>query len=144
MPRILNKKNIIIIVFLILALDFSDFFLNFFKLYKYDYTQRMIAVYGNCGQESYGFINKINKKYKLKKNILILHPNPNISFNNSNWFIHKIKKKYYDNQIILINENNNLKKINSKKYILSFKEKNLGQYEVIEKESNCYYLKKYD
>jgi len=142
MPRIFNKKNIPIIIFLIITLHFSDFFLNFFKLYKYDYTQRMTAVYGNCGQESYGFINKINKKYKLKKNILILHPNPNFSFNNSNWFIHKIKNKYYDDQIILINENNNLKKIHLEEYSLNFKGKNLGQYKIIEKESNCYYLKK--
>jgi len=142
MPRIFNKKNIIVIIFLIITLHFSDFFLNFFKLYKYDYAQRMVMVYGNCGQESYGFINKINKKYKLKKNILILHPNPNFSFNNSNWFIYKITNKYHDDQIILINENNNLKKINSEKYILSFKGKNLGQYKVIEKEINCYYLKK--
>jgi len=78
----------------------------------------------------------------LEKNILILHPNPNFSFNNSNWFIYKITNKYHDDQIILINENNNLKKINSEKYILSFKGKNLGQYKVIEKEINCYYLKK--
>ena len=142
MPRLLNKKNVPIIIFLIFTLHFSEFFLNFFKLYKYDYTDRMTQVYGNCGKESYGFINKINKKYKLKKNIVILHPNPNFSFNNSNWFIHKINNEFYDNQLILINENDNLKKSNLDRYSLIFKGKNIGQYKIMEKENSCYYLKK--
>ena len=108
MPRIFNKKNIPIIIFLTITLHFSEFFLNFFKLYKYDYTQRMVMVYGNCNQESYGFINRISKKYKFNKNIIILHPNPKFSFNNSNWYTYKINKKFYDDRLILINENNNL------------------------------------
>lgn len=142
MPRVLNKKNIPIIIFAIFTLHFSEFFLNFFKIYKYNYTQRMIMVYGDCGQESYGFITGISKKNKFKENIVILHPNPNFTFNNSNWFLYKINKEYYKDQLILINENKNLKKINNQEYLLEFKGKNLGQYKIIEKENNCYYLKK--
>jgi hypothetical protein len=142
MPRIFNKKNTPIIIFLIFSLHFSEFFLNFFKLYKYNFTQRMIMVYGDCGQESYGFINRISKENKFYKNIVILHPNPNFSFNNSNWYNYKINKKYYDDRLILINENNNLTKINNKEYSLIFKGTNLGQYKIIEQQYNCYYLKK--
>ena len=142
MPRIFNKKNIPIFIFLIITLYFSEFFLNFFKLYKYDYTERMIMVYGNCGQESYGFINRISKENKFNKNIIILNPNPNFSFNNSNWYTYKMNKEYYDDRLILINENNNLTKKNNKEYLLKFKDENFGQYSVIEQEYNCYYLKK--
>jgi hypothetical protein len=142
MPRIFNKKNIPIIIFLTITLHFSEFFLNFFKLYKYDYTQRMVMVYGNCNQESYGFINRISKKYKFNKNIIILHPNPKFSFNNSNWYTYKINKKFYDDRLILINENNNLIKKKNKEYLLQFKGKSLGRYEIIQQEYNCYYLKK--
>lgn len=142
MPRIFNKKNLTCIILIIFTLHFTEFFLNFFKLYKYSYKQRMIMVYGDCGQESYGFIHKIYKKNNLNQNILILHPNPNFSFNNSNWFKYKINNKYYDDRLILINENNNLIKINHKSYLLKFNEKNLGQYKIIDKNYNCYYLKK--
>ena len=142
MPRIFNKKNIPIFIFLIITLHFSEFFLNFFKLYKYDYTERMIMVYGNCGQESYGFINRISKENKFNKNIIILNPNPNFSFNNSNWYTYKMNKEYYDDRLILINEYNNLTKKNNKEYLLKFKDENFGQYNVIEQEYNCYYLKK--
>lgn len=142
MPRLFNKKNLTLIILIIFSLYFTEFFLNFFKLYKYNYTQRMIMAYGYCGQESYGFINKIHDKNKFNQNIVILHPNPNFSFNNSNWFKYKINNKYYDDRLILINENNNLTKINSENYLLKFKGKNLGQYKIIEKNYNCYYLRK--
>ena len=53
-----------------------------------------------------------------------------------------MNKEYYDDRLILINEYNNLTKKNNKEYLLKFKDENFGQYNVIEQEYNCYYLKK--
>lgn len=144
MPRILNKKNISVIILVIITLYLSGFFLNLFKLFKYDYDRRMNLVYEICGKESYGFINQIHKENNFNKNVKILNPNPNFSFNNSNWFKHKINKKFYSDRLILINENDNLEKISRDKYILTFNKKNLGLFKIVRKNRNCYYLKKYD
>ena len=87
----------------------------------------MIANYGYCEKSSYGFVNHIQKKYNLKKNIKIVNEE---SYPSSQAFIYKPGKNFDDKKFILLNFNR--VKSNIK----------LNDYFIIEQFKNCYFLEK--
>ena len=92
--------------------------------------------YGNCYKNGYGFLETIHIKYKINKNIPILN---SLITPSSEWFFYNSKRETDKNKLILlnyyINENSsNLLEIN----INNFE----GNYKIIEKLENCYYLEK--
>ena len=97
-------------------------------LLKYNYDTRLVANYGYCEKNSYGFIKYIDKKYKLMKNIHIF--NDDRSYPYSEAFIHKPKKEYDENYLIILNYNEQDSQIN------------LNDFTIVEKFKNCFFLKK--
>ena len=97
-----NKKAIYLIIVFILIMHLNNSFYNLYILSKFNITERLIKSYGNCGFESYGFINNIYKNFNIDENILILNDNPNFSFNNSTWFKYKTNVKTNKRKVILL------------------------------------------
>lgn len=121
----------------------NNFFLDAYIVLKSNYETRMIKVYGDCENESYGFIKRNIKKFQNNFNFKIL--NPNYSFNNSSWFGYLHTNKQFDNKkLILINSKDNLRKINESKFELFYQNKNLGIYKILNQMQNCFLLEKYD
>ncbi len=129
----MNKKKIIIIIFLIsLIFIFKiNFFNKLYVLFLKNYNQRITDSYGFCSISSVGFINYLNKKYQFKDPPQIV----NYSGSAQYWIFFKNIKKFNNEFIILLNE----QKIYKKNYK---KEINLNDYFIIEKFDDCYLLKK--
>ena len=144
MKILTNKKSILLLLLLLIIMHSNNFFLNFYTLLKFNTHQRMIKVYGDCGEESYGFIKKITDLSDKNLNIKILNDNPNFSDNNSSWLGYKTNIGYDKKKIILINNKNSLKQIKDNKYELIFKNSNLGFYKILDRKQSCFYLTKYD
>ncbi len=123
--KILKFENLIYILLFIFFTIHFKFFENSYIILKSDYHQRLTYNYGYCERNSYGFINYIEKKYKLKKNIKIFNDEV---YPRSDAFIYKPKKKFSKNQIILINYNDQNSSVD------------MDKYNVIDKFKNCYYL----
>ena len=123
--KILKFENLIYILLFIFFTIHFKFFENSYIILKSDYHQRLTYNYGYCERNSYGFINYIEKKYKLKKNIKIFNDEV---YPRSDAFIYKPKKKFSKNQIILINYNDQDSSVD------------MDKYNVIDKFKNCYYL----
>ena len=139
-----NKKAIYLLIIFIFIMHLNGSFYNLYVLSKFNITERLIKSYGNCGQASYGFINKIYKSFNINENVLILNDNPNFTFNNSIWFKYKPNVKINKRKIILINNKNSLNFIDKDKVNLTFKKKQYGTYLILKKINNCFYLEKYD
>ena len=139
-----NKKAIYLLIIFIFIMHLNGSFYNLYVLSKFNITERLIKSYGNCGQASYGFINKIYKSFNINENVLILNDNPNFTFNDSIWFKYKPNVKTNKKKIILINNKNSLDFIDKDKVNLTFKKKQYGTYLILKKVSNCFYLEKYD
>ena len=94
--------------------------------------------YGYCDKNGFGFINYINKKYKLKKNIRVLNSKEKPS---SEWFFFDPYEEYYLEKLILLNNNSLIinKKNISKVYL---KNKYQGNYKIIEKYENCFFVER--
>ena len=84
-----NKKAIYLLIIFLFIMHSNGSFYNLYVLSKFNITERLIKSYGNCGQASYGFINKIYKSFNINENVLILNDNPNFTFNDSIWFKYK-------------------------------------------------------
>ena len=139
-----NKKAIYLLIIFLFIMHLNGSFYNLYVLSKFNITERLTKSYGNCGQASYGFINKIYKSFNINENVLILNDNPNFTFNNSIWFKYKPNVKINKRKIILINNKNSLNFIDKDKVNLTFKKKQYGSYLILKKVSNCFYLEKYD
>lgn len=123
------KKNLTIyIILLIFIIIFFQFFLNVYLILKTNYKDRLIHNYGYCEKTSYGFITYIDKKYSLKKNIHIYNDDKSVPYSAA--FIHKPKFEFYQDYVILIN-------YNDQKSFFDIK-----NYTVVEKDKNCFFLKK--
>jgi hypothetical protein len=144
MKILTNKKNILLLLLLLIIMHSNNFFLNLYTLLKFNSHQRMIKVYGDCGEESYGYIKMITDRSDKNLNIKILNDNPNFSDNNSSWLRYKTNNGYDKKKIILINNKNSLKQIKDNKHELIFKNSNLGFYKILDQKQNCFYLEKYD
>ncbi len=111
----MNEKhiNLVYINFLVILLTIYSFNLplNSYSIAKKSYQIRLVDNYGFCEKVSYGYIDKINKKFGTTKNI------ESFNFDNypksSSVFFYKINNIFDDNKIIILNydSNNPLKKI---------------------------------
>ena len=102
------------------------------------YDERMVRAYGYCEKEGYGFVEHIYKQYNLSKNdkVEILNIRtappiyPLIKINNNQ--VKKEKNIYY--LILNFEEKNNYN-------ILDLNIKNFDNYQLVEKQGNCYFYK---
>ena len=131
-----KQKNFYLLVIIILFLILNNFFYNFYYILKENHKNRMNYHYGNCYKNGYGFLETIHSKYKINKNIPILN---SLITPSSEWFFYNSKRETDKNKLILLNyyineSSSNLLEIN----INNFE----GNYKIIEKLENCYYLEK--
>jgi len=108
----------ILLLFLLIQ---SNFFLNIYTLIKYPFKDRMIANYGYCNNQGYGFIEQFKKKYNLSSNSKIINKH---DFPSSYWFIDQFGE-VKDYEYII--------HINSKDLILNE--------DILEQNFNCYIIK---
>tara|TARA_B110000503_G_C6908384_1_gene313616 strand:- start:42 stop:452 length:411 start_codon:yes stop_codon:yes gene_type:complete len=111
----MNEKhlNLVYINILVILLTIYSFNLplNSYSIAKKSYQIRLIDNYGFCEKVSYGYIDKINKKFGTTKNI------ESFNFDNypksSSVFFYKINNIFDDKKIIILNydSNNPLKTI---------------------------------
>ena len=103
-----NKIYFTIIFFLIISFSLNNgIFRKFYNILISNYDHRINKIYGNCGEESIGFIKMLKEKYKFKTNPKIInfkHNPPSL------WAI-------YDNKI----KNNNGSNIIFLNYSKTFK-----------------------
>ena len=96
----LNLVYINILVILLLIYSFNVP-LNSYSIAKKSYQIRLIDNYGFCEKVSYGYIDKINKKFGTTKNI------ESFNFDNypksSSVFFYKINNIFDDKKIIILN-----------------------------------------
>ena len=108
----------ILLLFLLIQ---SNFFLNIYTLIKHPFKDRMIANYGYCNNQGYGFIEQFKKKYNLSSNSKIINKH---DFPSSYWFIDQFGEVKNYEYII---------HINSKDLILNEN--------ILEQNFNCYIIK---
>lgn len=113
---------------------YTNFFYNTYAILIRGYEERTLLSYGyGCDKYAYGFIKMVKEKYINNNQISIINfknlPAPNSIFDN---LVSDPKK------INLILLNYNFKK-NLNDYGI-----NINNYRIIEKEDNCYFLKKND
>ena len=124
--------NILVILLLIYSFNLP---LNSYSIAKKSYQTRLIDNYGFCEKVSYGYIDKINKKFGTTKNI------ESFNFDNypksSSVFFYKINNIFDDKKIIILNyDSDNL----SKK--IYFKN-NFKNYKILDNYKNkCFLLEK--
>jgi len=116
-----DNKFIFKCILLLFLLIQSNFFLNIYTLIKYPFKDRMIANYGYCNNQGYGFIEQIKKKYNLSSNSKIINKH---DFPSSYWFIDQFGE-VKDYEYII--------HINSKDLILNEN--------ILEQNFNCYIIK---
>lgn len=110
--------NILLILLLIYSFNLP---LNFYSIIKKKYQIRVIDNYGFCEKVSYGYIDKINKKFGTTKNI------DTFNFDNypksSSVFFYKINNIFDDKKIIILNydSDNSSKKIYFKNTFKNYK-----------------------
>lgn len=127
------KKNFYLIILLLIFLSITNFFFNIYALSLRDYNERMLRAYNYCGGVSYGFIKKITQKYSNIKKIYTI----NFELNPLSYgLFHNLNIDKSKSNLILLNFNP------EKKEILEREKINLKQYQLIEKDNNCFFYKK--
>ena len=96
--------NLIIIFLLIIFLIKSDFFRKLYFLNQENYTKRMVAKYGYCTKDSYGFLVDLKKKYKFELNPKIVNYNVLPS---SNWIVYNSFQDFEKRPRIFLNYQKN-------------------------------------
>ena len=110
--------NILVILLLIYSFNLP---LNSYSIAKKSYQIRLIDNYGFCEKVSYGYTDKINKKFGTTKNI------ESFNFDNypksSSVFFYKINNIFDDKKIIILNydSDNSSKKIYFKNTFKNYK-----------------------
>jgi hypothetical protein len=128
--KFLIKKNYYYVIFFIFILFVYDAFTNSYILLRNNYQNRMLQYAGYCDKQAYGFIKFTNDKYKklINLNINVL------SFANyataEAYFFDTSKPRSEDYLILISPLEVDLNKIYLKKY------------KIIDKQFNCYFLKK--
>ena len=128
MIKKINNKIFLLLVLILFICVKYDFFTNTYNLVKKDYPSRMISIYGDCSKEGYGFTKFIFDKYNPKYNLVILNGQPNIFGSPAALFYDK-SKLFTDKMKILINYNEDISK-------------NFKDFQILEKNKNCYLIKK--
>ena len=133
-----KKTNFILLLTVIIFLIVNNFFYNFYYVFRTNLSDRMNYHYGYCSKNGFGFINQVNKKYKLTKNIKIFNfiENPN-----SEWFFYKPNVGYYSNKYILINSNN-LTINNNVIFDIYLDNERQGNFRILDSYENCFFIER--
>ena len=117
--KFLSPENLLVFILFLLLVYKIDFPRKFYNLSTLNYDKRVNKVYGFCSNYSAGFINKIQKKYKLNDLNIIKFTGSR----NPYWIIPNIKKESKTNYIFikynLINDYH-LEKINDDTFKYNF------------------------
>ena len=117
----IDNKFIFKCILLLFLLIQSNFFLNIYTLIKHPFKDRMIANYGYCDNQGYGFIEQFKTKYNLSNNSKIINKH---DFPSSYWFIDQFGE------------------IKDYEYIIHIDSKELISDEnILEQNFNCYIIK---
>jgi hypothetical protein len=135
------KKNIIIIISFFVILFHLNLFQNFYDIFSKNYDQRMIKSYGDHDKQGYGFIKKINSKYKLNQNFIYY----NYDMAEPHWLI-DLKPTYLYN--LKEFKNIDYDQTEKNKYIIIIDEPfneidffiKKNNYKIILRETNSYFL----
>jgi hypothetical protein len=129
--------NLVYVNILVIFLTIYSFNLplNSYSIIKKSYQIRLIDNYGFCEKVSYGYIDKINKKFGTTKNI------ESFNFDNypksSSVFFYKINNIYDDKKIIILNYDSD----NPSKTI--YFKKTFKNYKILDNYQNkCFLLEK--
>ena len=124
--------NIIIIFFTVYAFNLP---INFYNISKNNYDKRLLNIYGFCEKESYGYLKKINKKFKINSNIA--------SFNfddfpkSSSVFFYNVNSGFDKDRIIILNYNSDIK------FHKDYFYKTFSDYKIIDNYKNkCLFLER--
>ena len=128
------RSNHHYLVILLLFASITEVFKNFNVVITRDYEERIFRTYNYCGGISYGYINKISGKYLfIDKKISIInfeaYP-PSISL------FPDLAEDTNKNNIVFLNFKD------SNKNKLKELELNLSNYNLVDREDNCYYYRK--
>lgn len=127
---IFEKKYYFFILLLIFS-SITNFFYNIYPLSIRNYEERMIRAYNYCGGLSYGYINKISKKYlESEKKVFIINFEVNPL---SAGLFPNLKNDELKKNLILINYANNNNKLQELQI-------NLEDYRLINREKNCFFF----
>lgn len=132
MNNIINffKKNIIFFFLILIFAHNYKFFFNAYDLININYQNRLIRFHGNCGKESFGFIDRMYAKHSIKDNVKIVNYQ---DFPSSSAFFFRLGNFNNDKYLIILN----------KKYPEFKKEDKLFLiWKLIDSEDNCYLFKK--
>jgi len=132
LKKFLIKKNYYYGIFFIFILSAYDTFTNFYILLQNDYQKRMLQYGGYCDKQAYGFIKFINYKYKnlVNSNIKVLSY---VNYPTAASYFYDTTKVISDDYLILISPSDaDLNKVY------------LNKYKVVDKQFDCYFLKKND
>ena len=124
-------KNFYFFVCLIFVVQFYDGFLNIYIILKNNYEERMIRHGGYCEKQAYGFTYHINKKYKNLSELNIPVINFFLEFPTTAGYFFDTNKKETDTYLIIVNLSDE-----------DIKKKYFKDYQVVEQNQNCYFLKK--
>ena len=96
-----NNILFIFLIFVILIfLQKNEILRKLYTIQTNNLEKRLIQIYGDCGNYSYGFLNEINNKFILKQNPVIVNY---LVQPNSNWLLHDTSKKISKKPNIFIN-----------------------------------------
>jgi len=127
------KKKYCFLILLLLFSSITNFFYNIYPLSIRNYDERMIRAYNFCGGISYGYIKKISIIYlNNDKRVFIINSENNPS---SIGLFPNLKNDDTIKNLILINYLGNKKKLEEHKI-------NLNDYNLINKNENCFFYKK--
>ena len=136
----IKSKYLILFIFILAILHHFDFFLSIYDLSTKSHEQRMKFAYGDCGQESYGYLLDVEKKFKLKDNIRIFNAQ---DFPSAGWFFYKNKRKIDDDYLIILNYPDQATIINNnQKANLFSNDFDLNRFKILHQKENCFVLKR--
>jgi hypothetical protein len=132
MKNIFNffKKNIVFFFLMLIFAHNYRFFFNVYDLINVNYQKRLIRFHGNCGKESFGFIDQMYKKHSIITNVKITNYQ---DFPSSSAFFFRLENLNNDDYLIVLNKNY-LELKNENKFLLNWK--------LLDSEDNCYFFKK--
>ena len=128
--RLINKYTLIFFLFLIISI-YTNLFSNLYHLSVRPYEERLFRTYGyGCDKYSFGFINKVLKKYIDSNEVHIMHFG----------IVPEIKSFFY--KFGVDKNKKNLLLLGYNQEDLSKYKIYLNEYRLIFKENNCYYYRR--
>jgi len=124
--------NVVAITVFIFALDLPR---NTYNILLHNYVERNYKIYGFCEKESYGYLEKINRKYNINANINSYNfedypKSSSVFFYNKNYTFDKHK-------LIILNYNSD--NFNHKKFFME----NFANYKILDNYRNrCFLIEK--